>query len=206
MRTRWFIVAVLSASTVAMLACQKDEGLPQHQASATPGAASTSAPVAAADTPDVSSAPAPALAPQPAVPAQAPAAAVLASTEGELSDVRIDITQFKRDSGGTVTLRFLLANNSASSVAMYGSWLGDSKISSDHRGVGGIHLLDAANKKKYFVVRDADSTCVCSRAVDDVKAGGKVNLWAKFPAPPPDVQRLTLVIPHFQPVDDVPLS
>ena len=63
------------------------------------------------------------------------------------------------------------------------------------------------NKKKYFVVRDSEKNCLCSQAVDDVKeGGGRVTLWAKFPAPPPEVQKITIQIPHFQPIDDAPIS
>ena len=136
-----------------------------------------------------------------AVPTAAPAATVIGSTEGELSDVRIDITQFKRDTGGTVTLRFVVVNNSTSLLGLY-RFMSDSSNSS----VSGVHLIDPVNKKKYFVVRDADQTCVCSRDVSDIESGKRVNLWAKFAAPPADVQRLTIVVPHFTPIDEVPLS
>ena len=47
---------------------------------------------------------------------------------------------------------------------------------------------------------------MCSREVEDVHPGNKANLWAKFPAPPPDVTKVTIEIPHFQPMDDVPIS
>lgn len=141
-----------------------------------------------------------------AVPIAAPAATVIGSTEGELSDVRIDITQFRRDPGGTVTLRLVLVNNSSSNVGLAGHWLGDGSVRSDYAAVGAIHLIDPLNKKKYFVVRDADQTCVCSREVGAIEPGKKANLWAKFAAPPADVQRMTIVVPHFTPIDEVPLS
>jgi hypothetical protein len=42
--------------------------------------------------------------------------------------------------------------------------------------------------------------------VKGIPPGGRVNLWAKFPAPPDDVNQITVVVPKFQPMDDVPLS
>jgi hypothetical protein len=148
--------------------------------------------------------------PVPATTSSAPAAAapagVIASTEGEKPGVKIDITELKRSSGGTVNLKFVLANNSSAKVDMWGHFLGDGSINSDYKGVGGIHLVDPVNKKKYFVVRDSEQKCMCSTEVADVQPGTKVNLWAKFPAPPPDVQKITIEIPHFQPIDDVTIS
>jgi hypothetical protein len=31
-------------------------------------------------------------------------------------------------------------------------------------------------------------------------------LWVKFPAPPPSVTKISVNIPHFIPLDDVPIS
>ncbi|HYS53761.1 MAG TPA: hypothetical protein VER58_08395 [Thermoanaerobaculia bacterium] len=147
-------------------------------------------------------------APQPTA-TTAPAAATtgaVASTDGEVSGTHIDVTELKRGSGGTVSLKFVLTNNGTKNFAMYGHNLGDQDIRSDYKAVGGIHLVDPVNKKKYFVVRDSEQNCMCSREVEDVHPGNKANLWAKFPAPPPDVTKVTIEIPHFQPMDDVPIS
>jgi hypothetical protein len=61
-------------------------------------------------------------------------------------------------------------------------------------------------KKKYFVVRDTENHCLCSRGVNDIDVKSRANLWAKFPAPPDDVQKIGVVIAHFSPLDDVPIS
>jgi hypothetical protein len=66
--------------------------------------------------------------------------------------------------------------------------------------------FDLAGKKKYEVVRDTDKNCVCSRDLQPVKSKSRVNMWAKFLAPPDSVQKLGVVIPHFMPMDDVALS
>jgi hypothetical protein len=142
-----------------------------------------------------------------AIATSAPAAGVIASTEGEREGARVEITELKRASGGNVNLKFVIVNNSAKEFSMAAGYLGDSNLSTDYyRGVSGIHLIDPVNKKKYFVVLDAEKKCVCSKDVADVQAGGRVSLWAKFPAPPPEVQKVTIEIPHFQPIDDVPIA
>lgn len=202
MRSLTVLVMVI---VFALISCKKDEAsLPQQTPQTTVAESGTVREMPAPEQAQSTTVAVPQTAT--AAPTAAPAATLIASTEGELSDVRIDVTQFKRDPGGTVTLRLVLVNNSSDRVLVRGHWLGDSSVSSDHGAVGAIHLIDAVNKKKYFVVRDADQTCVCSREVRDVEPGKKANLWAKFAAPPADVQQLTIVVPHFTPIDEVPLS
>ena len=76
----------------------------------------------------------------------------------------------------------------------------------DAHAVGGVYLIDAANKKKYLAVFDTDNHCICSRDSHDVPAKSSANLWVKFSAPPDSVTKIGIVVPHFVPMDDVPLS
>jgi hypothetical protein len=39
-----------------------------------------------------------------------------------------------------------------------------------------------------------------------VHAKSSSNFWARFPAPPDNVVKIGVVVPHFVPLDDVPLS
>jgi hypothetical protein len=137
-----------------------------------------------------------------------PAAPVFAqdvlSAEGETPDVRIEVRDLKRGDGDTVTLRLRLINESggdfAASCGMreYGA--------NDNCGsFSGAYLLDAANKKKYLVVRDTEGACVCS-GVNDLADGKKMNIWATYPAPPADVTELTVVVPLFEPIEGVPIN
>jgi hypothetical protein len=139
--------------------------------------------------------------PQPA-PQSAPAASssALPSTQGELPGLTLTIQELKRSSTA-LTLKFVLQSKGGMGFG-YDFGEGTQEFSS----VGGIHLIDAANKKKYFVVRDADGTCVCSHNIANIAAGSQSVLWAKFPAPPEDVQKITVEIPHFPPIEDVPIT
>jgi len=58
-------------------------------------------------------------------------------------------------------LKFTMANNAAASFAT-GSFQ-DTNVAKDNDAVGGIYLVDVANKKKYLVVVDADGHCVWPR-------------------------------------------
>ena len=136
----------------------------------------------------------------------APAAAVIATADGEKGGTRVDITELKRSGDNTVTLKFAMVNDSPDRLS-FGYDYGDPDHSiKDFSSIGGVTLVDSANKKKYFVVRDTENSCLCSRDLKDIPAKSRGNVWAKFPAPPDEVQKISIVIPHFGPLDDVPIS
>ena len=136
----------------------------------------------------------------------APAAVAIATADGEKADTRVDITELKRSGDNTVTLKFAMVNDSSAGFS-FGYDYGDPQHSiKDYSSIGGVTLVDGANKKKYFVVRDTENSCLCSRDLKDIPAKSRANVWAKFPAPPDDVQKISIVIPHFGPIDDVPIS
>jgi hypothetical protein len=135
-----------------------------------------------------------------------PAAATpkgIASADGERPGVTATITELKRSSGGLISLKMTIVNASDANLDV-GYAFGDG--TKDFGTFGALQLIDPVGRKKYFVARDTEGSCVCSRDVKDVKKGETLNVWAKFPAPPPDVQKVSVVIPHFTPLDDVPIS
>lgn len=197
------LFAFAVALPLVVMGCGKEEPLPQHQGSSTPSPADTGTYTPTQTTATTATE---TVATPPVAGTVPPTGNVIVTTEGEKADVRIDVTQFKRDAGDTVTLRFTVVNNSTENLAFSSYWLGDHSLAQDYYSIGGIQLIDPINKKKYFVVRDTDKNCLCSNNLREyLKPGSKINLWAKFPAPPPGVQRLSIVIPHFTPIDDVPL-
>jgi hypothetical protein len=136
----------------------------------------------------------------------APAAVVIATAEGETSGTRVEVTELKRLSDNTVNLKIALVNDTPEALSFNYNY-GDSQYSTiDFNTIGGVTLVDGTNKKKYFVVRDTENNCLCSRGLKDIPAKSRGNAWAKFPAPPDDVQKISVVIPHFGPMDDVPIS
>jgi type IV secretory pathway VirB10-like protein len=171
--------------------------------------AAAPAPQAAAPAPEAAPAPqaaapvpAPSAAPPPA-PAAAPAK-VLATADGERPGSRVEIQELKRVSGGTMMLRFALINDADQALNVgYDFGAGST---ADFSTVGGVHLIEAVGKKKYLVVRDSENKCDCSRGVKDLAAKSRANLWARFPAPPDSVERITVVVPKFSPMDDVAIS
>jgi hypothetical protein len=184
---------VLLVVAIAAFGCSRQEPAP-------PAAARAAAPAATPASAVAATTPAP-----PTAPAAAGAAAI-ATAEGETPGVRAEVTELKRTSGGTVSLKFAMINDSDKAVSFGYTFVDPAHENADFGGIGGVHLIDPVGKKKYFVARDSDNKCVCSQKVHDIPKGSRANLWAKFPAPPDDVPKISIVIPHFSPMDDVPLS
>jgi hypothetical protein len=136
-------------------------------------------------------------------PAGAAATEGLGSADGEQSGTRAVVTDLKR-AGNTVTLKFIIYNDSS---VGFGT---GSKLNADgyhgYRNLSGVHLVDSAGKKKYFAVKDSEGNCECSDNVDDVAPKSQVSLWVRFPAPPDSVVKVAVQIPHFIPLDDVPIK
>ena len=140
--------------------------------------------------------------PQAAQPASPKGA--LASAEGEKSGSRVEVQELKRVSGGTVMLRFAIINDTSDRFP-FGNQLIQAGINESNT-IGGVHLIDPVGKKKYLVVRDSQNNCDCSRKLTELKPKSSINLWARFPAPPDNVEKINVVIPRFAPLDDVPIS
>ena len=136
----------------------------------------------------------------------APSAPAIATADGESQGTRVEVNELKRTGDNTVTLKFTIVNDADKDVG-FGYDFGDQANQiKDFDSVGGVNLIDSAGKKKYFVIRDTESNCVCSRGLKSIRPRTRGNLWAKFPAPPDEVQKISVVIPHFGPLDDVPIS
>lgn len=113
------------------------------------------------------------------------------SSHEESSDVRVEITELKRTGGETVTLKAVFVNGTGTT------------FSPPH--VSQIYLLNTANRTKHTVAKDERGRWVASQNAN-IKAGAQREVWAKYAAPPAGVKTLTVVVPKFAPLEDVPLS
>jgi hypothetical protein len=180
----------------ALVSCGKKE---EPKTAALPPPTTTAAPAPQAPS-------APPVAPAPQVAAPAAGGPVLARSDGEKAGLSVEVTELKRGSGGTVTLKFTMVNNTKEKISLSYDYGDGAMGAGDYASVGGTHLIDAVNKKKYLVVRDSEKKCVCSKLTGYIEVGERANLWAKLPAPPEDIKVISVMIPHFAPMDDVPIS
>ena len=127
---------------------------------------------------------------------------VIATGDGEDPGYKIEVTELKRTSSA-LTLRFRILNEGEQKLSFgYSFSDGNQQLGT----ISGTHLIDSANKKKYLVMHDEKRLCVCSRGLKDIEPNKSVAVWARFPAPPENVEKVTIVVPHFLPIDDVPIS
>jgi len=75
----------------------------------------------------------------------------------------------------------------------------------DYR-VSGFSLFDPAGLKRYLVLRDTDGDCLCSDIGNSrLATGERVSFTATFPAPPQDVDTVTVETPMGA-LTSVPIS
>jgi len=140
-----------------------------------------------------------------ACPGYAQVSKPIATADGEKSGLRVDVQELKRSSGGTITVKFTMVNDSGGEVSFQYDFRELSQREDEYT-ISGVQLVDPAGKKKYPVIRDGQGNCLCSRGIASLASKSRSNLWAKFPAPPGDVKKVSIVIPHFMPMDDVPIG
>ena len=175
--------AVLAAVTLAA-SCSKPAGNPAPQAAA-PAAA-----------PPAQAAPAQAAPAQvaPAQAAAAPAGAVIASeTFSGDSNLRCDLLEVKRVSGGAVRVKWRMVNTGSKRVQYNFSW-------------EDLYLVDPAENKRYGFLTDSEGQRILDIFEGQFDVGVQKVQWAKFPEPPATSTKLTVTIPKVTPFEDVPLS
>jgi len=170
---------------------------------AAPAPAPAAQPVAAVTAP-APAAPAPA-APAPAAPAPAAAPApVLASAEfnGD-PQIRADLLEVKRASGGSLTVRWRLVNTAGQAQGM---------VATQAKGVyytyewNQLYYTDPAENKKYSFLQDTQQNRLVQVFHGTLEPGQQKGNWAKFPAPPATSKKITVHIPNFPPFEDVPVA
>jgi len=148
----------------------------------------------------------PAAQPAPAVPA-GPAPAVIppagiANGASNLDpDLRCDLMEVKRISGGALLIKWRLVNaaTQAKTVHYYSGW-------NVHPPPEALYYIDPAENKKYSHLTDTDGRGIEDLFQGDIPAGEQRGSWAKFPAPPATSGKISINIPDFPPFEDIPIS
>jgi hypothetical protein len=137
---------------------------------------------------------------------------VLASVTGELPGLRLDVNDLSRSGPDIVTLTFTLTNEGAEGVGFaLDEFVGEEILLGAEgaaRGFSflGAYLVDEAGNNRHLVLVDTEGICVCSQTGDGLDPGQSARYFAKFPAPPETAEAMTVVIPRFDSVEDVPIA
>jgi hypothetical protein len=138
-------------------------------------------------------------------PAAAPALAV---QEHEMGGVDVAITELKRTSGDTLTMKWEFRNKTQEKkiLATGGGF------SAPYRLAKEAFLLDMKNRKRYLVVENGEYYPLArkhpttSEGSIVVEPGQTLTTWAKFPAPPAEVTAVDVQLPQVPPFDAVPIG
>jgi hypothetical protein len=129
--------------------------------------------------------------------AQAPA---LASSDTNVSGVVAEVTECKRKDG-MLSIKVRFRNTSAEQA--------DFNII---EGRNHDMLYVTAADKKYFVLRDTEKTPLAAENDSfgnlrvKLAPGGTWTWWAKYPAPPSEIQAVSYYMPIGPPIEDIPVS
>jgi hypothetical protein len=173
-------VCVASASACSKPAPQPAPPAQQAQAAPPPPAA---APAQAA----------PPLAAPVAAPA-APAPAALGSAPYSANpEVRCDLLEVKRVSGNALLARWRVVHAGSTPDIYYDLAWKD------------VYFIDPAENKKYGFLTDSEGNRILDIQWGHMKPGQQWLSWAKFPAPPPTSNKISLSVGGFAPFEDVPV-
>src|SRR6185436_1492948 len=185
---RRVLPGLLLLSALLPLACSKPQAEPPSQPApaggvgVAAGGGDNAAPAAAA----------PASEAAPAAPA--PAGAVIASQDTNWPGVVAEVTELRRK-GNTLTVKVRFRNGGTDPQQV--------EVKFDE-----TYLMDAANAKKYEVLRDEKGVYIAAnrsgwndRWYDTLKPADSHLVWIKFPAPPPEVTAIIINVPNTPPFE-----
>lgn len=133
--------------------------------------------------------------------------AAIAATEHEVGGVEVALLEVKRTSGDTITIRYRYTNKTTAKKTL------------DHGGQGldawrfgrDAYFVDPATNKKYPLLKDQTGQPVAAKHEQfgsriSLTPKQVVNTWAKFPAPPPEVEVITVYLPGAPPFEGVAVA
>ncbi|MFF3623608.1 hypothetical protein [Streptomyces sp. NPDC002467] len=120
---------------------------------------------------------------------------VIATLNGQ-AGVILAINSVKRDQGGFLTVTGQIKNTGSATYNDTAAWRGI-ELKGTGESVAGATLVDKVGKKRYYVLRDTESRCLCTTGVSSVDAGQTIPFFAQFPAPPAATSEMEFSLPTF---------
>jgi hypothetical protein len=122
-------------------------------------------------------------------------------------DLRCDLLEVKRVSGGALMVRWRIVNTAGQSAAG-----GGFASSSPGKAIRytfhweELFFIDPGENKKYLPLTDSANKQIAQVYEGDLAPGQQRLSWAKFPAPPANSTKISVTIPHFAPFEDAPVA
>ncbi|QUX31918.1 hypothetical protein KGD83_23045 [Nocardiopsis akebiae] len=89
-------------------------------------------------------------------------------------------------------------------------WLRDRSYSYTGQNFAGVTMANSDEGTRYHPIMDGNGTCLCSGSisndlVQNLGSGDEVTYWSLFSVPD-DIESVTVEIPNFDPIEDIPIS
>jgi hypothetical protein len=140
--------------------------------------------------------------------AQAAPDGVVASAQfSQDPDLRCDLLEAKRVSGGALLVRWRIINTAGQGGG--GGGLVSSTAAKPIQYAfdwNELFYIDPAENKRYQFLTDSGGHRILEVWDGYLEAGKQRLNWAKFPAPPASSTKISISIPRFAPFEDVPLN
>ncbi len=120
---------------------------------------------------------------------------VIATLNGQ-AGMSLVINSVRRDAGGFVTVNGQIKNTGNEAFTHTSDWRGI-ELKGSGESVAGATLVDKVGKKRYYVLRDTESRCLCTTGISSVDPGQVVPFFAQFPAPPASTSEVEFSLPTF---------
>lgn len=103
-------------------------------------------------------------------------------------------------------LRLALTNNGSGLLDAAGQFAAGISDPADALKISGVYLIDPKSKQRLEVVRETQTSALCSKVEPALKPGERRMLEAQFPAPAAGVTSVYVYFPHAAPIADVPVT
>jgi hypothetical protein len=130
--------------------------------------------------------------------APSPAPTQTLATSNGATGIVLTVNSAVREAGGFVTISGQIKNGGSEAFVQLATWRGD-ELKANDGSVAGATLIDKAGKKRYYVLRDTESRCLCTTGITRIGAGESIPFFAQFPAPPTSASEVDFTIPTFAP-------
>ncbi|WP_329455901.1 hypothetical protein [Streptomyces sp. NBC_01497] len=113
---------------------------------------------------------------------------------------QFDITSAKRDSGGFLTINGTITNVTGQVQIAVNAWNGkESQVNQTGPSLAAMTLIDAAQKKRYYVLRDTDGNPLTTVNMPNFQPHAAIPFFAQFPAPPSSTSQVQMDFPGLPP-------
>lgn len=137
---------------------------------------------------------------------------VINSSEGsseDSSELTAEVNKAeKSDTGNLVSITWSIENEGNSKSTL--TWLYDRSYAYSGSYFSGVTLTDSSASSRYHPIMDGFGQCLCSGNISNdftlgVNPKEKNTYWSLFSVPE-DVDTVTVEIPGFEPIEDIPIS